>query len=152
MWKILDPPLRVTSVLKVLGFMFKKLRLKILAAAGRDNQGWTRKELLFFWIMDMRIGSSTLHGNGTRTGTGHGTTGNNESWFLSLSQTSVNISVTHICTHCSLFHSHPSRFQAHTIVRSIWSLSGGAGLRYGWDSVVPRASLRIGLRCRVISQ
>ena len=43
----------------------------------------------------------TLRGNGTRTGTGNwtSTTGNNGSWFLCLSQASVNIPVQHISTH-----------------------------------------------------
>ena len=48
-------------------------------------------------------GLVTLHGTGNGTGTGNGirTIGNNGSWSLSLSQTSVNISSWYIRTHWS---------------------------------------------------
>ena len=51
--------------------------------------------------------SFTLLGNRTGPGTRNGTStiGNNGSWFLFLSRTSVNTSVQHISTHCSLSRS-----------------------------------------------
>ena len=56
------------------------------------NELWKNSNSLF-----------TLHGNGMGRGTGNWTStmGNNEPWFLSLSQTSVNISVQYIRTHWS---------------------------------------------------
>ena len=62
-------------------------------------------ETQIFWVLWL----FTLHGKGTRTGKGNWTStstiGNNGFWFISLSQTSVNISVQHITTHCSQSHS-----------------------------------------------
>ena len=89
---------------------FLQYTIRVLNQNNAEANSWMPNP---FYALLPTNGLFAPHWNetGTATGTGNWTStiGNDGSWFLSLSQTSVNISVQHIRTHYSGYHSiYPS--------------------------------------------